>query len=135
MSAEILIRPRALSFGEHAERPPHIRLVNLLLRDALHPFELQESRSLLVLRHVIVKLRGRSSRTLRILEDIQTVVLALFDELDCLLEILVSLARETNDDIARQRQSPAGTLDTFDSCEIVASFMPAAHQLQNPIAA
>jgi hypothetical protein len=82
----------------------------------MHFFKLEKARSLLRLGNVIMKLCRRSSRTLGILEDVQTVVVTLSNQLERLLKILVRLAGKTDDDVARQRESPARVLDTLDSC-------------------
>src|SRR5262249_21114949 len=106
----------------------------LVLRGSLNFLELQEPRSLFCFGNVIMKLCHRRSRAFRIFENVETVVLTLSDKLDCLLKIVIGLARKADDDIARERQTSAGVLYTIDSFEIVTPFMTATHQFQNPIA-
>src|SRR4029434_9303901 len=98
MPCQITFGPRALPLGKHAQLSSHIRSVDLLLSRTVHFFELQEPRSLLSLRHVIMKLRRRSTRTFRILEDIKTVVLTLFDQCHRFVKVFVSFTRKADDD-------------------------------------
>src|SRR6185369_15013166 len=110
-------------------------LVNLLLRRTMHFLEFEETRLLFSLRNVIFKLRGWSAGAFRILEDVKTVVVTLLHESYGLLEVFVSLTGKTDDDVASQRQTTARILDPRNAFEIVTTFVTAAHQLENAIAA
>src|SRR5215203_4990379 len=100
MAGHIVLRSRALSFSEHTDPASDIRLVNVLLCRAMNSFELQEPRSLFGLRHIIVKLRCRRSRTSRVFEDKEAVIVAVLNEFDSLFKILISLTGKTDDDVA-----------------------------------
>src|SRR5687768_7715432 len=101
----------------------------------MHLFELEKSRSLFCLWHIIMKLRGRSPSPLRVFEDVKTVVLTLSDEFERLLKVFVSFTRKADDDIARKSQTPAGILYAVNSFEVVTAFMSAPHQFEYAIAA
>src|SRR5690349_20218398 len=105
MSRKISFGTRTLFFSKHAELATDIRTVDLILRGALNFLELQKPRLLFRFRNVIMKLRCRCSRAFRVFEDVETVVLTLSDKLDRLLEVLIGLAREADDDVARERQT------------------------------
>src|SRR5829696_6931061 len=51
------------------------------------------------------------------------------------MKVFVSFTRKADDNIARQRQTPARILDTLNTFEIVTSFVTTAHQFENAIAA
>src|SRR6185295_15039188 len=107
MSRKIVFGTRTLFFSKHAELATDIGTVNLFLCRALNFFELQKPRLLFRLGNVIMKLSSRRSCAFRIFEDVETVVLTFANKLDRLLKVFVGLTRKADDDVARERQTPA----------------------------
>ena len=135
VSCQVVFRTRALSLGKNAKRTSDIRVVDLFLSFALHLFKFEESRSLVLLGNVIMKLGRRSACTSRIFEDVKTVVLTLFNQIHRLLKILVRFTRKTDDDVTGKSQAPARILYTLNSFEVVTSFVTATHEFEDAIAA
>src|SRR6185503_942128 len=134
MSRQIVFGTRALSLREHAQRPSNIGVVDFFLRPAVHLLELDEPGSLFFLWNVIVKLCCRGSRASGVFEDVETVVLTFSNQLDGLLEVLISLTWKADNDVARQSEAPARILDTLNPLDVITSFVTPAHQFENTIA-
>src|SRR5215207_883540 len=71
----------------------------------------------------------------RVVKRVEPVVLYLADEVERLLEVLVALARESNDDVARDRVVAPRAADRRHQVQVALPGVAAVHALERPVRA
>ena len=125
----------ARTFDEDLNLSPHERVV-FFLRDCVHEFE--QARVTLFDEFFEQLIRHRGGGCVfarRILEKKSVIELDFATERKSQLKVLLSLARETNDDVAGESDAGTHCAELADNFEIAFSRVASVHQLEQAITA
>src|ERR1043165_5781991 len=131
---QIAFGSRALFLNQHRQSSADVGLIDALLDASLCRLEFNESHLLFVIGNVISKVGRGCAGTFRILEDVDTVVFTLLNQIERLAKVFVGFTRKADDDVARQRETAPRALDALDALHVIIARVAATHQFENAIA-
>src|ERR1700693_1236865 len=117
MSSHVMVRLRTGTLNENLDLATNVVLVDLSLKALLPLFQLEKPALFLTRAHVVIEPGGRSTRTLRIFEDIEPVVSDLLNQLQRFAKICFGLTRKADNNITGYGHPASRILDGADTAE------------------